>query len=151
MPISQKLAKEYMLVIYIIFETITFKKFSLFFYDFSLHGDDPVEICKYNAQVAADNNRPDLKQVWLLASLILGQSVPTKFRNSLSSDEIILTGVYQKHASKRREIGNEYDSFMSKAFHGLFEKFNLGFHPFGRSLVKDLYVKKIFFYICILF
>ncbi|CAB5366960.1 uncharacterized protein OCT59_019952 [Rhizophagus irregularis] len=115
MPISQKLAKEYI-----------------------LHGDDPVEICKYNAQVAADNNRPDLKQVWLLASLILGQSGPTKFRNSLSSDEIILTGVYQKHASKRKEIGSEYDSFMSKAFHGLFEKFNLGFHPFGRSLVKDL-------------
>ncbi|GES75763.1 WD repeat protein [Rhizophagus clarus] len=102
MPISQKLAKEYI-----------------------IHGDDPVEICKYNAQVAADNNRPDLKQVWVLASLILS---PTKFKNSLSSDEIILT-------NKRREIGNEYDSFMSKAFHGFFE---LGFHPFGRSLVKDL-------------
>ncbi|RIA93440.1 hypothetical protein C1645_722688 [Glomus cerebriforme] len=115
MPISQKLAKEYV-----------------------LHGDNPAEICKYNAKVAADNCRPDLEQVWLLASLILSRTVPTKFKNSLASDEIFPTGLYQTYTSKMRESGNGFDSFINEAFRGFFGKLSWGFHPFGRILAKDL-------------
>ncbi|CAG8494022.1 9489_t:CDS:10 [Funneliformis mosseae] len=120
MPVNRKLANEYI-----------------------LHGDDPVEICKYNARVAADNDRPDLEQVWLLASLILSQTVSIKrFKNSLSSDDIIPiernSGPYQKCANKRKESRNGYDSFMDEAFHEFFGRLDWGFHPFGKGLAIDM-------------
>ncbi|CAG8782860.1 13837_t:CDS:1, partial [Cetraspora pellucida] len=67
-----------------------------------LNGNDPAEICKKNAQVAADNNRPDLEQAWLLASLILTQII----HNKRMSSERLLFG---KCAGKRRLSNNSYE------------------------------------------
>ncbi len=151
MPVSRKLANEYMLVqIKFSYNLNNYNLSYIVFLYFSLHGDDPVEICRYNAQVAADNNRPDLEQVWLLASLILSQTVSIKrLKNSLTSDDIIpierILGFYPKCTSKRRESRSAYDSFIDDAFREFFGRLNWGFHPFGKGLVKDLYVKRNFF------
>lgn len=110
MPVSQKLAKSYI-----------------------LNGNDPAEICKKNAQVAADNNRPDLEQAWLLASLILTQIIHNK---RMSSERLLLPlGMQSKYVNKRRLSNNSYED----GFPSLFGRVNWGFHPLGRNIVQNLF------------
>ncbi|CAG8595858.1 9706_t:CDS:2, partial [Dentiscutata heterogama] len=98
-----------------------------------LNGNDPPEICKKNAQVAADNNRPDLEQAWHLASLILTQIIHNK---RMSSERLLLPlGMQSKYVSKRRLSNNSYED----GFPSLFGRVNWGFHPLGRNIVQNLF------------
>ncbi|KAG9301687.1 hypothetical protein G9A89_016758 [Geosiphon pyriformis] len=127
MPVSQKLALEY-----------------------TLYGDDPVEICKYNAKVAAKHKRPDLEEVWLLASFILAENVPLERRKDISvirdnrgsyTENLSLVMTNQaKYLKKRRDSGTGFDPFFEDfSSHCLFSKVQWGSHPWGVRLIRELF------------
>ncbi|RHZ79404.1 hypothetical protein Glove_146g41 [Diversispora epigaea] len=109
-----------------------------------LRGNDPVEICKRNAQIAAEHNRPDLEQAWILASLILTQTIPNKrMRNSITNEDMFYHERSAKPLVKRKKNGKNgkngisYDTSVEE-FQNLFAKVNWGYHPLGKNLAQDL-------------
>ncbi|CAG8432743.1 7070_t:CDS:10 [Diversispora eburnea] len=107
-----------------------------------LRGNDPVEICKRNAQIAAEHNRPDLEQAWILASLILTQTIPNKrMRNSVTNEDMFYhersMNPYAKPLVKRKKNRMSYDTSLEE-FPNLFAKVNWGHHPLGKNLAQDL-------------
>ena len=99
-----------------------------------LLGDDPTQICRHNARVAAKHNRSDLEEIWLLAAFILDNQVPYEKRRGNGIQQNVT-----RSATRRRDSGTAVEPpFIDD--NGSFIPFRIqwGYHPLGAELVKKM-------------
>ncbi|KAJ3183949.1 hypothetical protein HDU85_001799 [Gaertneriomyces sp. JEL0708] len=112
--------------------------------EYSLQGDDPVEVCVRNCQAAYRRGRLDLAKIWTLAGILVGKCWAAKDDKE--------TGPFVRPRRARRRVGKMKDQtqidrdgnlFLQKIpeakTHGKWHNVQWANHPFGHRLVRNLF------------